>query len=347
LQVIKIPVVFHVLYNNPDENIRTERIIEQMNALNRDFRRKNADTVNTPQAFAPFAADMEIEFQLAKSDPAGNSTDGIVRKYTPVKYWMTDDKMKFNSTYGDNAWDSRSYLNIWVCNLKNELGYSVIPGSDLSKDGIVLTFSAIGGNGSSNRGRTLVHETGHWLNLKHVWGDSYCGEDEVNDTPKQSTYTPGCPTGERRSCGNIQAGDMYMNYMDFTNDACMNLFTKGQKQRARALFEPGGYRNSLLSTKAFNTPIVYAAPLPDFYPRWMEATIYPNPATDYLKIYLEYDERWVGKEVQVFDMTGKLRLRKTITSTIQLIELNNLARGVYFIRAEKENEKIIKKFVKL
>jgi hypothetical protein len=346
-QVIKIPVVFHVLYNTPDENIKPEKILDQLNALNRDFRRKNADTVNTPLAFAPIAADMEMEFQLAKSDPAGRSTDGIVRKYTPVKYWMTDDKMKFNSTYGDNAWDSRSYLNIWICNLKDELGYSVLPGSDLSIDGIVLAFSAIGGSGSSNKGRTLVHEAGHWLNLKHIWGDSYCGEDDVNDTPKQSTYTEGCPTGERRSCGNNQAGDMYMNYMDFTNDGCMNLFTKGQKQRARTLFEAGGYRNSILNTTAFNPPTIYAAPLPDFYPQWMEATIYPNPATSYLKINLEYDERWVGKEVLVFDMTGKIKLKKIITSTILQIDVNRLARGVYFIRAEKEDEKIHKKFIKL
>jgi hypothetical protein len=348
-QVIKIPVVFHVLYNSPDENVRTERIIEQMNALNRDFRRKNADTVNTPQAFTAFAADMEIEFQLAKRDPAGRSTEGIVRKYTPVKYWMSDDKMKFNSTYGDNAWDSKSYLNIWVCNLKGELGYSALPGSDLLKDGIVLNYSAIGGNGSSNtnKGRTLVHEAGHWLSLKHIWGDSYCGDDHIEDTPEQSTYTPGCPSGIRRTCGNNDAGDMYMNYMDFTNDGCMNLFTKGQKQKARALFEPGGYRNSILNTTAFNTPTIYAASLPDFYPRWKEAQVYPNPATNNLNIYLEYDERWIGKEIQVIDMTGKIMFRKTITSTIQQIDVNRLARGMYFIRAEKEDEKIQGKFIKL
>lgn len=348
-QVIKIPVVFHILYNSPDENVKTEKIIEQVNVLNRDFRRKNADTVNTPQAFVPYAADMEIEFQLAKSDPAGRSTDGIVRKYTPVKYWMSDDNMKFNSTYGDNAWDSKSYLNIWVCNLKSELGYSVMPGADLSKDGIVITYIAIGGNGSSitNKGRTLVHEAGHWLNLKHIWGDSYCGEDDVNDTPKQSTYTPGCPSGIRRTCGNNDAGDMYMNYMDFTSDGCMNLFTKGQKQRARALFEPGGYRNSILSTKAFNTPTIFAAPLPDFYPRWKEAQVYPNPATNNLNIYLEYDERWIGKEIQIIDMTGKILLRKTMTSTKPQIDISRLAKGVYFIRAEKEDEKIHEKFIKL
>lgn len=349
-RVILIPVVFHIIYHTQEENIKAERIIDELNALNKDFRRKNADSVNTPQAFLPVAADMEIEFHLATSDPSGKNTDGIIRKYSPLKFWASDDKVKFSSTYGDDAWDADSYLNIWVCNLVDALGYSSLPGTDASKDGIVVSYTTITNTATKIgiNGRTMTHEIGHWLNLRHLWGDTYCGNDFVDDTPQQSTYTPGCPSGIRRTCGNNQAGDMYMNYMDFTDDACMNLFTKGQKQRARALFELGGYRYSILSSKAFtNTSRVEASEIPDFYPKWLEAKIYPNPATTNLNIYLEYDERWMGKEIIIMDMTGKLMMKKNITASVQQIDISRLSPGVYFIRAEKDNENILKKFIKL
>lgn len=347
-QVIKIPVIFHVLYNTVDENILSERIITQLAALNRDFRKKNPDTLNTPQSFIPYAADMEIEFYLAKSDPQGRSTTGIERKYTPVKSWYSDDKMKFKSSYGADAWDPKSYLNIWICKLDDVLGYSTLPGNEISKDGIVISYNELNGIGTmyNNTGRTLVHEAGHWLNLNHIWGDSFCGDDNVDDTPKQSTYTPGCPTGERQSCGNTKSGDMYMNYMDFTDDACMNLFTKGQKDRARALFAPGGYRNSILNTSAFNTPSIFTAQAPDYYPQWPDVRIYPNPATDHINISTDYDARWIGKNIYVIDMTGRIVLKTTISSSVQSVNTSPLSPGVYFIRLEKEGEKVLKKFIK-
>ena len=347
--VIRIPVVFHVLYRTADEDISIQKILDQLDALNRDYRRKNADTINTPSAFKQDAADMEIEFQLAGSDPMGRSTSGIVRKYTPVTYWMSDDKIKFDSSYGDNAWDSKSYLNIWICNLKDVLGYSTFPGQDPKKDGVVLDYKNVLGNGASmaNKGRTIVHEVGHWLNLKHIWGDTFCGDDNVDDTPKQSTYTPGCPGGTRISCSNAPTGDMYMNYMDFTDDGCMNMFSKGQKQRARVLFDAGGPRNSIRFSQGFNQPTAAAAALPDFYPRWYNAEVYPNPATDHVNIYFDYDERWQGKELQVIDMTGKLLFRKKIDSKVQRIDLSHLQPGVYIIKASKENEAIAQKFIKL
>ncbi|HLF46321.1 MAG TPA: M43 family zinc metalloprotease [Chitinophagaceae bacterium] len=346
--IIKIPVVFHILYRTPEENISAERVIMQLNALNRDFRRKNADSVKTPLAFLPFAADMEIEFFLANRDPLGRSTTGIERKYTPVKYWMADDKMKFNVNTGADAWDTKSYLNIWICNMLDVLGYSTLPGTDITKDGVVLSFSSVSGNANiqSKVGRTLIHEVGHWLNLRHIWGDTYCGDDFVNDTPRQSTYTVGCFTEIRRTCGNTEAGDMYMNYMDFTDDGCMNLFTKGQKQRARSLFETGGYRQSILFSKAFDEPEVFSSSLPEKFPQWLEIRLYPNPANSSIHINLEYDERWIGKEIQVLDMTGKIMLRKIITSTNQQMDVQTLPAGIYFIRLQKEGEKIIKKFFK-
>lgn len=349
-EIIKIPVVFHILYHLPEENISMQRIQEQLDVLNRDFRRRNPDTTKTPGVFAPLAADMEIEFQLAKSDPMGKSTNGIVRHYTPVKQWMSDDKMKFSSGYGDNAWDSKSYLNIWVCNLFDGLAYSAFPGSDPAKDGIVLNYQVVGNNGGYSQydqGRTAVHEAGHWLNLRHIWGDVYCGDDYVDDTPRQGTYTAGCPEGTRLSCNNEPHGDMYMNYMDFTGDACLNMFTHGQKQRARVLFEPGGARNSLLTSKGFEEPLIFEAVLPDFYPKWLYAQVYPNPASNRLTIYFEYDARWLGKELFVIDLNGKLVMKKVINANVLELDISKLNAGIYFLRAEKEDENILQKFIKL
>lgn len=349
--MIKIPVVIHILYQTPDQNIPKDAIDIMINALNRDFNKRNSDTVNIPAAFKPFATAMGFEFKLATTDPRGSGTTGIVRKYTPVRYWLSDDKMKFSSSYGDDAWDSKSYLNIWLCNLQDVLGYSTLPGMDAEKDGVVLSFEDImnarGTSPTINDSRTIVHEVGHWVNLYHIWGDEYCGDDKVDDTPKQSTYTPGCPSGTRTSCGNTLAGDMYMNFMDFTDDVCMHMFTKGQRTRARALFEVGGPRYSILYSKGLDISAKEGAELPDFYPKWLNAQLYPNPATSSINIYFEYDERWVGRKLEILDMSGKVVLSMIINSKIQKIDISRLNAGVYFISAKKDDEKLNGKFVKL
>lgn len=349
-EIIKIPVIVHVLYHTPDQNVTKQIIDRLLAALNRDFNKKNSDTVNTPSAFKPFATSIGFEFKLATTDPRGFGTTGIIKKYTPINYWMSDDKMKFNSTFGDNAWDSKSYLNIWICNMKDVLGYSTFPGMDAAKDGVVISHESINAYGTTpgiNDFRTIVHEVGHWLNLQHLWGDGYCGDDKVDDTPKQSTYTPGCPTGTRISCSNSLPGDMYMNYMDFTDDACMNMFSIGQKSRARILFENGGPRISILSSKGLNEPATQPAELPDYYPKWLHVQVYPNPATTELKLFFEYDERWRGKWLQIFDITGRVVINKIITSQIETINVSRLSPGTYFVNAQKEDEKLHAKFIKL
>ncbi len=338
-KTIIIPVVVHVLYHYPAENISDNLVRSQIRILNRDFRKLNPDTIKIPEAFKALAADCGIEFQLASVDSKGRATSGVIHKYTPITKWTMDDKIKLSSEMGDDGWDPKSYLNVWVGALDQFLGYSSVPGDPSDKDGVVLSIAALGG-------RTAVHEIGHWLGLRHLWGDADCGDDGVADTPKQETYTNGCPSGIRISCNNAPYGDMYMDYMDFTNDACLVMFTKGQKQKMRALFEPGGARASILSSGALGSPVSEEIPS-DSPPRWLHVKIYPDPATTELNINVESDTRWVGKELQVINITGQLQLKKTISSKIQKLDISQLKPGLYFIRAEKPGEKIMEKFIKL
>ena len=349
-EIIRVPVVFHVLYQYEQQNPSLETLNILIEALNRDLNKRNSDTSNIPTVFRPLATAMGFEFKLAKMDPAGKATNGVVRKYTPVSYWLSDDKMKFSASYGDDAWDSKSYLNVWICNMKDVLGYSTLPGMDPKKDGIVLSFEDLfnprGTTPTINDFRTIVHEVGHWLNLYHLWGEGYCGDDKVDDTPKQSSYTPGCPNGTRVTCGNGPGGDMYMNFMDFTDDVCMHMFTKGQRKRARVLFEAGGPRNSILYSKGLNTPLIPYEEPGSFYPKWMHAQVYPNPASNSINVYFEYDERWLGSKIHVVDMSGRVVSSKIINSKIETIDVSRLTAGVYLIRAEKGEEKIHTKFIK-
>jgi hypothetical protein len=348
-RTITIPVVVHVLYHYPAENITDSLVRSQIQALNRDFRKLNPDTLKIPAAFKAFAADCGIEFQLATVDSKGRSTSGIIHKYTPITKWIMDDKIKLSSEMGDDGWDPKSYLNVWVGVLDQFLGYSSIPGDPLDKDGVVISYTAFGiaTGGPYGNGRTAVHEIGHWLGLRHLWGDADCGDDGVADTPKQETYTNGCPSDIRVSCDKAPYGDMYMDYMDFTNDPCLVMFTKGQKQKMRALFEPGGARFSILSSNALGGPVSEETPLPDSPPRWLHVKIYPDPASTELNINVESDTRWVGKEVQVINITGQVQIRKTISSKTQKLDISQLKPGLYFIRAEKQGEKIMEKFIKL
>ncbi len=347
--VIKIPVVVHNLYHLPSEKITDAQVQSQITALNNYFRRQHEDTTNTPARFKSLAADCEIEFHLAISDPRRRSTTGIIRKYTPIVRWEANDRMKFSSEMGDDAWDPKSYLNIWVCNLEQVAGYSSVMGGPENNDGIVIGFPAFGVNGGAayNMGKTAVHEAGHWLGLKHLWGDADCGDDAVADTPKQAWYNIECPSGIRISCNNGPSGDMYMNYMDFTSDACMNMFTLGQKARMRALFEPGGVRNSLLVSKGLNIPLIFESPLPEEDPKWLQARLYPNPATNELQLDLSYDIRWMGKTIFVHNLQGQTVMNVTITSKVQRIDISKLKPGIYFIAAKKDDgESMKQKFIK-
>ncbi|HXH19916.1 MAG TPA: fibronectin type III domain-containing protein [Chitinophagales bacterium] len=247
--VYTIPVVVHVVYNTASENISNEQIYSQLAVLNEDFRRMNADAANTLAPFQSVAADCELQFCLAVTDPNGNPTSGITRTYTPLTSFTYDDKVKFSSMGGKDAWAASRYLNLWVCDLNGIIGYAQFPGGQAATDGVVIDYQAFGRIGTAafpfNLGRTATHEIGHWLNLRHIWGDGGCGiDDGVNDTPDHGAANYGCPLTQT-SCNVL---NMVQNYMDYTNDACMNLFTVGQKARIQSLFAAGGARYNLLSS---------------------------------------------------------------------------------------------------
>lgn len=244
--IITIPVVVHVLYRNATENISVAQIQSQLDVLNEDFRRTNPDADNVWSQ----AADSEIEFCLVTVDPNGNATTGITRKSTTRRDWGTSDDMKRSSTGGIDAWNTSEYLNMWIVpqmlsNGGTILGYAQFPGGNSATDGVVMGYNYFGRTGNVSApfdgGRTTTHEVGHYFNLRHIWGDSNCGNDFVSDTPTHQTSNGGCPVGQV-SCGST---DMVQNYMDYTNDSCMNLFTTGQKNRMRAVLEAGGARRTL------------------------------------------------------------------------------------------------------
>ncbi|MEX1190110.1 MAG: M43 family zinc metalloprotease [Bacteroidia bacterium] len=238
-----IPVVFHIIHECGPENISKAQIDDQIRILNEDFSLTNANFNLVPGPFADLGADSEFEFRLATKDDLGNCTDGVVRVYSP----KTNDASNANGVKGISHWNSYKYLNVWVVKSiasfvttqGTVLGYAQFPlGGLLSTDGIVLRHDYTGSIGTAQGrvGRTATHEVGHWLGLRHIWGDADCGSDGVDDTPiaQGPNYgvcwndfpynVGGCPGGDTLN------GEMFMNYMDYSDDNCMAMFTMGQKE---------------------------------------------------------------------------------------------------------------------
>jgi hypothetical protein len=266
--VINIPVVVHVVYNAAAENISDAQVQSQIDVLNKDFRKLNAETASIPAGFLNTAADVEINFCLATITPTGTATNGINRFATAKASFSSNDDMKRPLKGGVEAWDASRYLNIWVCNLgSGTLGYSAFPGATPSLDGVVIDyryFGTINTRAPFHLGRTTTHEVGHWLGLFHIWGDSACGDDHVGDTPLHHGANYGCPSYPtyNSTCGN-NIVEMPMNFMDYTNDACMSMFTVGQKTRMRSFFAVGGARYSIVEASLCGrvvTPVVCLAP---------------------------------------------------------------------------------------
>jgi len=237
---IEIPVVVNVLYRTSAENISDAQIASQITALNKDYGATNSDYNNTPSLFqGARSGNTGIKFVL----------DQTIRKSTTKRSWRLNDDMKKANKGGIAPTSPTTKLNLWVCVLSSGyLGYAQFPGGPAATDGVVITTSGFGTTGTArapfNLGRTATHEVGHWLNLRHIWGDATCGSDLVGDTPTHNTANYGCPGYPHYSTCSGTPVEMTMNYMDYTDDACMYMFSAGQKSRMLATFAAGGPRAS-------------------------------------------------------------------------------------------------------
>lgn len=269
----QIPVVVHVIHNGEDigvgTNISNAQINSQIAVLNKDYNRLNADASSTPAEFLPVAGSMSVEFVLARRTPEGLPTNGIVRQRGTRTTWSYSNDEELKSL---SYWPAEDYLNIWVCNLTGYLGYSQFPVSNLPgledspdnrlTDGAVFSYRVFGSiddgafnlHPQYNKGRTATHELGHFFGLRHIWGDesSCAGTDYVADTPNQASETYNCPSHPRTDA--CTTGIMFQNYLDYTDDACMNIFTKGQIDRMIEVLENSPRRASLLVSPGLSDP---------------------------------------------------------------------------------------------
>jgi hypothetical protein len=240
-KLVTLPVVVHVVYQAPEQNISDAQVKSQIDVLNRDYRAKNTDSRKVPSVWKSLVLDANIQFALATKDPSGNPTSGITRTATTVDSFGADDSVKSKNTGGEEAWPADRYLNIWVCNLGSGLlGYAQFPGGPAKTDGVVILYSAFGTRRGAvapfNKGRTATHEIGHFLGLRHIWGDKNdcTGNDFVADTPPARQANTGKPAFPHITCNNGPSGDMFMNYMDYVDDDAMFMFTTGQVARMNA-----------------------------------------------------------------------------------------------------------------
>ena len=233
-KIVTIKTVVNVVYNTDEQNISTAQINSQISAMNKDFRATNGDRSQTPDPWKGLVSDTRIQFKVAK----------VTRTRTSRAAFSHDDGVKRSAGGGIAPFQPKTHLNVWVCALSGGLlGYAQFPGGPVATDGVVINYRAFGTMGTAqapfNKGRTATHEVGHYLNLRHIWGDTpdCSGSDMVADTPNCAGPNFGTPTFPVVTCNNGPNGDMFMNYMDYVDDAAMVMFTTQQVLRMRTALE--------------------------------------------------------------------------------------------------------------
>lgn len=341
-EIISIPVVIHILYRNASENISDAQIQSQIDVLNEDFRKLNTNFPATPAPFKTIAADCELEFCLAKFDPLGNDTTGITR--TSVSNSFNIFNNYFSTVNGgQDPWDNSRYVNIWVGELgPGLLGFATPPGTATGNDdGLVIDDEAFGRIGTAannlpaHLGRTATHEMGHYFDLEHVWGlfGGCSNDDLVSDTPLQNRSSFGCPSFPRTdNCTTMGDGIMFSNYMDYTNDACMTMFTEGQKQRMIAAINTSrsGLLNTTLCTTNQSGVSLIENPAKDFQ-------VSPNPASDFINVNTQ--QLNLGNyTLSIYSASGKLVSHQTIDVIETKIDISRLKKGLYLIKASNNKQ---------
>ena len=250
------------------------------------------------------------------------------------------------------------YLNIWVCNLDSiSLGYGTFPGGPPDRDGVVVGYDVFGTIGNLrlpfNKGRTATHEIGHWLGLRHTWGDADCGDDSIPDTPQQESYNTGCPSFPHlSSCSPNANGDMFMDFMDFTDDGCMNMFTIDQVKEMKSLFATGNARNSFLNSYQCDSMTAQGGALPvivsdtDTNVTQQTINVYPNPA--YTVATVEVNGlSFIGEKANLYNALGVEILETPISQSKTIIDLSKLPAGIYILRLGEDNKVFTAKIIHL
>jgi len=340
--LIKIPVVVHIVYHNFYENISDAQVFSQMDVLNEDFTRSAADTVNTPSAFAPIAANPQIEFCLASRDPSGNATTGIERRYTTDTIFDFTNHVKYFSLGGLDAWDVTRYFNIWVCNTGGVCWGEFPTGTASTTYGIVMNYFYMGSNFTQygffpginayyNRGELGVHEVGHCLNLRHIWGDdgtACSGSDSCADTPNQQGPSAYCPTFPKfDSCTTSGNGIMFNNFMDYSDDDCYNLFTLNQAARMWAVLSNPPY-NALTSSNGCNPPAGINEDNSISTPVFSVISVESGKI-----IYFRTSQYGT---LQIFNSTGKMILKNEVTPESKMVDVTAISNGIYFLRFKNQ-----------
>lgn len=377
--VYRIPVVFHVVYNDTKSNIHDSVVMNQLQILNEAFRNTHSDTGNTRAIFKPLAGDAEIEFYLATKDPDGVATNGIIHTQTTAPYFMDYtapdpfaelEKLKKKNSGGVDPWPTDKYLNIWITNLNDKTlkmpilaGYATPPTNPYPPnwqgyplpplgDGVVLHYGVIGNNNPQanpafgTAGRNAVHEVGHYLGLRHIWGDAQvaadtCGpkaDDGIGDTPPQAEASDinaqSCNAyANQNTCGAANSGDMmdmWENYMDYSNDKCQTMFTKGQVAHMRSIME---------NQRVFLKSAVNIAENKLVQPSF---SVYPQPASNTIRVNY-------GGTIQHLIITNMVGAKvfevKGDAANAKQYSIGNLPSGNYIISVQSADQMMTKKLV--
>lgn len=329
-----IPVVVHIVWNTPEENLPDARVWSQIEILNRDFNAENLDISKVPAEFVPFVSRSGIRFCLASKDPWGNPTSGIVRVKTAIDFIGMKEELYYTHRGGSDAWDTDKYFNIWVARTSDLIsGFGSFPQQvSPERQGIVVHPRFFGPNNSRvyQLGRVAVHEAGHFFGLHHIWhNNASCAVDDgIEDTPLQQRAYRGCPSHPQISCG---SADMFMNFMDYVNDECMHFFTQGQMERMKAvihIFRPGLLQSSTFCAKE-NVPAAA------FH-------IWPNPTID-RKVTIRLAEPSAGYGVLVvYTVTGQLAYRyEGVLYDSMKVDLAGVPAGIYWIKIGGHSQKVV------
>lgn len=355
--IYRIPVVVHIVYNQANQNLSDEVIWDQIQVLNEDYNRGNADSINLRADFLPHVGRANIQFELASIDPDGNPTTGITRTETSLTTFIDNplemltgsmaqiERVKSTTDGGISAWDQEKYLNIWVCNMEVFgmtflLGYATPPdnlpnwpaGSTAGMaDGVVLQYQTVGRNnpnpidGFNVLGRTATHEVGHYLGLRHIWGDGGCTEqDGIDDTPNAADQSESDCDITKNTCvddiDGVDLPDMVENYMDYSAEDCQNTFTAGQVELMRGVLENQRWElvnnNSALAVEENKIETV---------------TMFPNPAKSNVTIKTE---QGIKRNIIITDLNGKVVRNVTTNGMETVIDINTLQIGIYQVIVE-------------